>query len=74
MFFQAKVFEKVAGRTRKDRAIVTRFVTPRKGGANKVLFDPISAEAPIASSFDFGRPRILMFFLTAVLFPPKTPQ
>ena len=46
------------------------FLAPRKG-ANEVLRDPTSAETPFAPSFDFRRPRILMFFLTAVFFQPK---
>ena len=70
VFFPPKVLNKVAGRRRKDRNIVIRFVAPRKG-ANEVLRDPTSAETPFAPSFDFGRPGILMFFLTAVFHQAK---
>jgi hypothetical protein len=70
VFFPPKVLNKVAGRRRKDRNIVIRFVAPRKG-ANELPRDQTSAETPFAHSFDFGRPRILRFFLTAVFFPPK---
>jgi hypothetical protein len=73
VFFQPKVVEKVAGRARKDRNVVLRFVAPRKG-ANEVLLDPTSAETQFASYFDFGQPRILRFFLTAVFSKPKCPQ
>ena len=70
VFFPPKVLNKVAGRRRKDRNIVIRFVAPRKG-ANEVLRDPTSVETPFTSYFGFGRPRILRFFLTAVFFQPK---
>ena len=48
VFFQPKVLKEVAGRRRKGRNIVIRFVAPRKG-ANEVLRDPTSAETPFAS-------------------------
>ena len=43
---------------------------PREG-ANAIPHAPRNAETPFASYFDFGRPRILMFCLTAVSFQPK---
>jgi hypothetical protein len=70
VFFNPNVLEKVAGRARKDRNVILRFVAAPEG-TNEVLHDPTSAETPFASYFGFGRPGILMFFLTAVFFQPQ---
>jgi hypothetical protein len=48
-----KVLKTVAGRRRKDRNIVIRFVAPRKG-ANEVLRDPTRAYTQCAILMTFG--------------------
>jgi hypothetical protein len=42
-----------------------------RSGGNAFYVSPESPETQFASYFDFGRPGILMFFLTAVFLQPK---
>ena len=72
VLFQPKVIKEVAGRRRQGRTVVIGLAAPRKVATDE-LRDPTSAETAFASYFDFGRPRILKFFLAVVFFPPKCP-